>query len=503
MSGSEPGAGRPVATGRPSRIGLLLAAVLSVAAAVPALDVAPDETGSIAAAAAVAVLSGGIALVTLALLVPAWRGVRWAQVVVAVLQLVAILPSLPAFLLPGIPTVWVVATALSALLNVLVFALILSVFSALLLHTAAVVVVVAVYAGLVAAVSAAVPAEAGRTVQTIAAIAVALLFQPVLAALRRAVGRAVYGGRGDPASTALAIHGRLGEPAAIVEETRRALRLPRLALTDGAVVVADSGDPTAPTAPVPLDGRFALAAALRPGERRLHPDDRAALVLVGTPLARLLHAVELTEQLRAARAATLDARERERTALHRELHDGLGPLLTGAVLRADAADKLLATRPEEAAALLTTARQELRTALHELRGTVYGLRPLELEEHGLWAALRRRAAAAAPIEVHLSLPDAALPPAVEVAVFRITSEALTNVRRHSGATCARVEITVADEVVVRVTDDGAHPGAWSAGTGLTSIRHRADELGGTAELGPTPSGGVVRVVLPLAGGSRD
>jgi signal transduction histidine kinase len=90
-----------------------------------------------------------------------------------------------------------------------------------------------------------------------------------------------------------------------------------------------------------------------------------------------------------------------------------------------------------------------------------------------------------------------LPAAAEVAAYRIVTEALTNVTRHARATSVRVSIAVDSAVDLSILDDGRSGGIWSPGVGLTSIRERAAELGGTCTAGPTPAGGHVLAVLPL------
>jgi signal transduction histidine kinase len=93
----------------------------------------------------------------------------------------------------------------------------------------------------------------------------------------------------------------------------------------------------------------------------------------------------------------------------------------------------------------------------------------------------------------------ALSAAVEVAAYRIVTEALTNVARHSTAGCAEVVIAP-DDAALRLTirDDGAGSLApWRPGVGLRSLRERAAELGGGLDAAPTPSGGEVRAWLPV------
>ena len=93
----------------------------------------------------------------------------------------------------------------------------------------------------------------------------------------------------------------------------------------------------------------------------------------------------------------------------------------------------------------------------------------------------------------------ALPAAVEVAAYRIATEALTNVVRHSGAARASVDVTVNGALEISVADNGTQP--WNptrAGVGLSSMRERAEELGGSCSVTSRPGGGtLVHAVLPL------
>lgn len=209
--------------------------------------------------------------------------------------------------------------------------------------------------------------------------------------------------------------------------------------------------------------------------------------------------------MQLARTATVEAAAAERVRLQRELHDGLGPVLTSLSFTADAASNLVRTDPAEAERMLADVRAELRGALDGVRRVVYGLRPIELDDLGLAGALRQKAAAlndarGARAEVRLQLPDE-LPPlsaAVELAAYRIVLEALANVARHSTGRHSDVRITAAEDLVVTVEDDGVPPPAdWSPGVGLRSIADRAEELGGSATAGPSEQGWRVQAKLPL------
>jgi signal transduction histidine kinase len=107
--------------------------------------------------------------------------------------------------------------------------------------------------------------------------------------------------------------------------------------------------------------------------------------------------------------------------------------------------------------------------------------------------------------VAISAPETLppLPAAVEVAGYRIITEAMTNAARHSGATRIDVRLTLAgDGLCIEVCDDGGTTGgageAWQPGFGLISMRERAAELGGSCQAGPDPGGGGrVTARLPL------
>jgi signal transduction histidine kinase len=104
------------------------------------------------------------------------------------------------------------------------------------------------------------------------------------------------------------------------------------------------------------------------------------------------------------------------------------------------------------------------------------------------------------VEAPEDLPN--LPAAVEVAVYRIAQEALTNVARHARATNCLVRLAVSDDVTLEIVDDGdGIPAGRSAGVGLSSMRERAEELGGSCAVEPTPEGGTrVLARLPLEKG---
>ena len=155
---------------------------------------------------------------------------------------------------------------------------------------------------------------------------------------------------------------------------------------------------------------------------------------------------------------------------------------------------------------LDAVRSDSRTAIREVRRIVDNLGSPALDELGLAEALRIRAARTTrradgsdllvQVEIPADLPR--MPAAVELAVYRIATEALTNVVRHSSATTVRLRLVWDGELRCEVLDDGAVNGSWRSGVGISSMRERAAELGGRCDVGSGPDGGHVRISLPVA-----
>ena len=363
--------------------------------------------------------------------------------------------------------------------------------------------VVAAYVGIVALLDRVLRGSGGPV---LAALAVALVFNAARVRLQRLIDRAVYGARRDPVAAVSAVGRRLAEDdlSGVVEALRDALRLQYAAVErrDGRVVHSGEQPPTSQTWPLVYDGESvgALVVGPRRGEHRLSRADRAVVDLMAAPLAIVLHSLALTDDLTASRERLIDAAEEERGRLRRELHDSLGPILTGAALKADGIALAAGHRPERAEALALELADQLRQTIDAVRRIVYGLRPAVLDELGLVAALRREGGQLGPVMVTVEAPEVlpALPASVEVAAYRIASEALTNVVRHSDATSASVRLTTDGAgLTVTVSDDGRTTSAWSPGVGLASIHTRATEVGGECEAGPTDQGGRVVAILPM------
>jgi two-component system NarL family sensor kinase len=418
--------------------------------------------------------------------------------------LVAATPVAVLFCIPLIPLAVTVAIVRHQLLDI---RLVVSRAVAWLLLSLAVVVA---YAALVAALDRLISAYVSRS--ALVTVVLVLVAAPTLPRLQRLVDRAMYGDRSDPARVATDLGEQLSTPesglAGVAGSIRRSLRLPWVALSRGEETLAADGRRPDLVADIALTYGGAvlgsLSVGLREGERRLSSRDRRVLETLAAPLAAAVHATIVSAELQASRERLVGAREEERRRLRRDLHDGLGPALTGIAMAADAAANML-DDSRRARELLDGVRRDARAALADVRRVVEDLRPPVLDELGLVDALRQRAevlsrrADGAVVRVSLDVPDdvPTLPAAVEVAAYRIATEALTNIARHSRAESAVVRLRYAEGLEVSVTDDGPSSEPWSPGTGLHAMRERAAELGGAFSAGPSPAGGRVRASFPL------
>ena len=368
------------------------------------------------------------------------------------------------------------------------------------------------YVVLVAALDTFVSARLGKS--ALVTVLVALALAPLLPRVQRLVDRWMYGDRGNPARVASRVGEQLAsggqeDLAGVAEAMRTALRLPYVGVRTTAGPLAEAGTVGAATDVVPLSyaGHDVgeLVVGLRAGERQLSSADRSTLGVVAASLALAVRAVELTADLRHSRERLVMAREEERRRIRQDLHDGLGPTLTGVALSADAAANLLESDPDTVHDLLAALRRDTRGAIADVRRLVDDLRPPALDELGLLQALQQRADQLAwrsdgsSISVELQVPEVLpdLPAAVEVAAYRIATEALTNVARHAGARGATLELRCHGRLDLEVLDDGPATEPWSPGVGLSGMRERAVELGGVFEAGPSPAGGRVFVSIPL------
>jgi signal transduction histidine kinase len=250
-----------------------------------------------------------------------------------------------------------------------------------------------------------------------------------------------------------------------------------------------------------------LLVSRRSPSEELNPADRFLLTNIARQAGVVTHSVRLTSALQQSRQQLVTAREEERRRLRRDLHDGLGPQLASQTLTIDAISKLMQQDKDKARDLLGHLKTQSQTAIQDIRRLVYDLRPPALDELGLVGALlegiKQYGQWANCIEI-TTAPDPlpVLPAAVEVAVYRIAQEGMTNVVRHAQAQRCTVSISIPDhQLDLTIVDDGrGYPADFHFGVGLNSMRERAEELGGTIRFENQSQGGArVQVWLPIPG----
>jgi two-component system NarL family sensor kinase len=334
--------------------------------------------------------------------------------------------------------------------------------------------------------------------------------QPLQVMLRGVVDQLLFGDRPDPLAAATSLADRIGDdPALALDAIRESLVLPYSCLRAGGEVLATSGSEVTHTRVLPLrlggDDVGEIVVGLRAGDLGLSPADEDVLRIVAPLLAQTLRARAMSRDLQKSREAVVTAVEEERRRLRRDLHDGLGPTLSGVAFATDAARNQLRSDPDKADELLVLLRADTAGAIAEIRRLVEGLRPPALDELGLVGAIRQHAAtlhsaSGAPLEVAVeaSNPLPPLPAATEVAAYRIVVEALTNVVRHAGASSAIVQLALREQdLVLAVRDDGGSDAPWTPGVGIASMRERAAQVGGTLRTTGAPSGWLVEATIPV------
>jgi signal transduction histidine kinase len=378
---------------------------------------------------------------------------------------------------------------------------------------------------------------------------VAVLFQPLRARLQRSVNRLMFGERDDPYTVLGRLSERLEVVVAsqsvlpiIVETVAEALKLPyaAIALEEGEnlktvaeyehtrplsawrcpsaretyKVVAEykhtaAADGAAEILPLVYQaetiGQLILARRA-PGEQ-FSQTDRRLLETIARQAGIAAYNVRLTQDLQRSRERLVTTREEERRRLRRDLHDGLGPVLASMSFKLDAIHNLVDRDPTAVKKMAEELKTEVQGALTDIRRIAYDLRPPALDELGLVGALKEHIASGNQVQrlkITLEAP-ANLPPltaAVEVAAYRIALEAMTNVSRHARAhhCCVRLSLSRDLCLCLEVTDDGCGlPNAVREGVGLTSMRERAEELGGTCVTEALPEGGTgVLARLPFS-----
>jgi signal transduction histidine kinase len=381
--------------------------------------------------------------------------------------------------------------------------------------------------------------QAAQRTGLVAVVVLALVAATARDRVQRWVDRLLFGYRKDPYAVVSRVGQRLDDASGpldalrqLTTELRTVLRLPSAEVIpdDPGLPPAGSGRSVAGTVDIPVAVQGEHVATLRVGRRhngeRFRLDEMSALTDVARRAGALVQAAALIAELQRSRETLVTAREEERRRLHRDLHDGVGPELAGLALQLDSLAGRLAGQPD-LADRARALRDRMRQTVTGVRRVVDDLRPPALDELGLADALRQHFAVYPATRVVASaLPDCVgtsaardrdgmpadadpvqvtagtlppLPAAVEVAAYRIASEAVANAFRHGDATACTVQLSAdGTGLHLDVRDDGTGiPPDAVPGVGLASMRDRAAELGGELGIDTGPSGTTLHARLPL------
>lgn len=376
---------------------------------------------------------------------------------------------------------------------------------------------VAAYVTLVVLATRLLPFDDG-VVQVAATAVVAAGFHPARMWVQRRVDALVHGRGREPMLVLREVTSPLGladTPHQLLDEVatsvRSSLRLHLVLVVAGVEhhgrILASSGPALTEVAPELLadaadvelvvqgDRVGSLVAVPRPGER-LDARSTESLRNLAPIVAASVQLAETSSALVESRRRLAAARDADRRALRRELHDGLGPALAGTGLALQAGRNLLASDPAAGTELIDRVVTELDQRVQEVREMARGLVPPSLDGDGLGAALEelaeRTRLGGLDVEVQLDVLPTISPEAAS-ALYAIAAEAVRNVVRHAGAEHCTVSVASrARSVELLVRDDGVGVSdADVAGVGRTSMREWAVELGGDVAIVASPQGGTI------------
>jgi signal transduction histidine kinase len=256
---------------------------------------------------------------------------------------------------------------------------------------------------------------------------------------------------------------------------------------------------------LPIVSRGALRAVLLLENRLIRgaftADRLDAIKLIAGQLSVSLDNAQLYSELTASRARIVATADQTRSRLERDLHDGAQQRLVTLALQLQAARAAVPLGSGELAAQLDDLAAGLTGALDELRDFARGIHPAILSEGGLLPALKGLARRC-PVPVELDVRVARrLPDQIEIAVYYLAAEALTNAAKHAQASAVHIEMETVDAsgvLLVQVRDDGRGGAELAGGSGLVGLQDRVAALGGRLVVQSTPGAGTtVQAELPL------
>jgi signal transduction histidine kinase len=377
-----------------------------------------------------------------------------------------------------------------------------------------------VYAAFVAAGSLLVGSN-DTTIAVVAAVVLAVAFQPVRIRARRFADRLVYGKRANPYEVLTEFSSRVGGAYATEDVVPRmaqilgegaGAKVARVWLRVGRELRPSASWPSdaAAQSNVSIDGDAvptmlgAYAAAVRdrgellgalsvemPASDPMTPDKERLVADLASQAGLVLRNVALVEELRESRRRLVAAQDHERRKLERNIHDGAQQQLVALAVKARLARQFVARDPTKTEEMLGQIEAETQTALDDLRDLARGIYPPLLADKGLGSALDAQARKASfPVQVDAD-GVGRLPQDVEAAVYFSCLEALQNIAKYAQASNATIELRLeASTFSFAVSDDGCGFDTSSvSGSGLQGVTDRLAAIGGTFEVESAPGAG--------------
>jgi signal transduction histidine kinase len=381
----------------------------------------------------------------------------------------------------------------------------------------------AIYAGIVVGIGTFVGHQGGPVLTIVAAVTIALLFQPLRRRAQLFANRLVYGKRATPYQALSDFAGDMAGQLDLTEavdrmvtvlagatgadraeawiqvgaELRPAAIWPHGATPSAAVALGpDSGFPAfeGATRAVAVQHGGELLGALslqKPRNEPLTSTEDELLQDLASQAGLVLRNAALIDELRASRRRLVEAQDAERRKIERNLHDGAQQQLIALTIQVGLLEESVGD-PAAVRQLAPTVKDGLRAALEDLRDLARGIYPPLLADQGLVPALQAQARkASVPVEIDAD-GIGRYPQEAEAAVYFCALEALQNVAKYAGASRATVGLSCSDgSLRFTVTDDGAGFDTASTrhGTGLQGIADRLAALGGGLDVRSQPGRG--------------
>jgi PAS domain S-box-containing protein len=246
--------------------------------------------------------------------------------------------------------------------------------------------------------------------------------------------------------------------------------------------------------PLEIDGRMGTAMTFHDLTASVQAEDERRRLEVAR--ARLV-------EVSASRARIAAAADETRKRIERDLHDGIQQSLVSLVLQQRRALAMVPPQLGDLGGELSRIVDDLTSVLDELREISHGIHPAILSKGGLKPALRMLATrSAVPVELDLRA-ELRLPQPMEVAVYYVVSEALTNAAKHAHASVVKIELDTRDAVLqLAIRDDGIGGADATQGSGLVGLSDRIEAVGGTLTVSSQPGDGTrIRAEIPLSTGT--